>query len=80
MINPNYLPGYYAPSPDGKTYLLFLRGGQLMAQAFDVGKEAVSGEPVFSAGPLQYASPSFSASENGVLIFRRTQGGRARLT
>jgi serine/threonine protein kinase/Tol biopolymer transport system component len=79
MINPNSL-GHYAPSRDGKTYLLFIRGNQLMAQPFDAGKAAVSGEPVFIAEPLQSGGPTFSASENGVLIFRRSWGGQAQLT
>src|SRR5262249_23026018 len=44
MINPDSA-GYYVASPEGKTYLLFLRGGQLMAHPFDGGKVALSGEP-----------------------------------
>jgi len=69
--------GRYAASQDGKAYLLFLRTGQLMAQPFDAGAAVLSGEPVPIAEPLQSGSgPSLSASENGVLIFRRSQGGR----
>jgi len=68
--------GYYATSREGKAYLLFLRRDQLMAQPFDAGTAAVSGEPVSVAEPLQAGVPSFSASENGVLIFRRSRGGR----
>jgi Tol biopolymer transport system component len=71
--------GYYAPSRQGKAYLLFLRGNQLIAQPFDAGTAAVSGEPVPIAEPLQ-TGPTFSASENGVLIFRRGLGALARLT
>jgi hypothetical protein len=37
------------------------------------------GEPASIAEPLQIGGPSFSASENGVLIFRRCPAG-ARLT
>jgi Tol biopolymer transport system component len=47
-----------------------------MAQLFDGRTAAVSGEPVSVAEPLQAGVPSFSASENGVLIFRRSRGGR----
>jgi hypothetical protein len=71
--------GYYAPSGKGKGYLLFLRGNQLMAQPFDSGTAAVSGEPVPIAEPLQ-TGPTFSASENDVLIFRRALVAQARLT
>ena len=71
--------GYYVPSRQGKAYLLFHRGNQLMAQPFDAGTSAVSGEPVLIAVPLQ-PGPTFSASENGVLIFRRGLRGQARLT
>jgi Tol biopolymer transport system component/predicted Ser/Thr protein kinase len=78
MINPES-PGLYAPSREGKAYLLFLRHNQLMAQPFDAGTSAVSGEPVLIAEPLQ-PGPTFSASENGVLIFRRGLGAQARLT
>jgi hypothetical protein len=75
MVNPDS-PGLYAPSREGKEYLLFLRRDQLMAQPFDAGTAAVRGEPVSIAEPLQPGGPSFSASENGVLIFRRIRGGR----
>jgi Tol biopolymer transport system component len=71
--------GYYVPSRQGKAYLLFHRGNQLMAQPFDAGTAAVSGEPVLIAEPLP-SGPTFSASENGVLIFRRSLGAQARLT
>jgi Tol biopolymer transport system component len=77
MINP-HSPGLYVQTREGKSYLLFLRGGQLMAQSFDAGKEAVRGDPLFIAEPLQNG-PSFSVSENGVLIFRHSRSGRAHL-
>jgi len=78
MPNP-IVVGHYAPSRQGKAYLLFLRGNQLMAQPFDAGGAAVSGEPLPIAEPLQ-TGPTFSASKNGVLIFRRGLGGQAQLT
>jgi Tol biopolymer transport system component len=80
LLMPNPIAvGYYAPSRQGNAYLLFLRGNQLMAQAFDAGTAAVSGEPVPIAESPQ-AGPTFSASETGVLIFRRSLGAQARLT
>jgi serine/threonine protein kinase/Tol biopolymer transport system component len=76
FLMPNSEPlGYYAPARDGKAYLLFLRREQLMAQRFDVGSAALKGEPVSIAEPLQSGGPFFSASENGVLILRRSRGG-----
>jgi serine/threonine protein kinase len=77
MPSPNPL-AYYASSSQGKAYLLSFRGNQLMAQPFDTGTAAVSGEPVPIAEPLQ-PGPSVSASENGVLIFRRDLGAQSRL-
>ena len=49
-----------------------------MAQQFDAGTTALSGEPVPIAEPLE-RGPTFSASENGVLIFRRDLGAQSRL-
>jgi serine/threonine protein kinase/Tol biopolymer transport system component len=79
MINPDS-PGLYATSQEGKAYLLFLRRDQLIAQPFDAKAAALSGEPLAIAAPLQTGGLSFSASENGVLIFRHSQGGRTQLT
>jgi Tol biopolymer transport system component len=78
ILNPDS-PGLCVPSPDGKGYLLFPRRGQLLARPFDLRTAAVSGEPAFVAEPLS-PGPTFSASENGVLIFRRSRGRRAQLT
>jgi Tol biopolymer transport system component len=75
MIYPDS-PGRYAQSRDGKAYLLFVRRDRLVAQPFDTGTAAVSGEAVTIAEPVR----SFSASENGVLIFRRSRVRRAQLT
>jgi dipeptidyl aminopeptidase/acylaminoacyl peptidase len=50
-----------------------------MAQRLDIGTGTVSGEAV-SIAELVQGNASFSASENGVLIFRRGQGGRGQLT
>jgi serine/threonine protein kinase len=68
--------GNYAAAREGKAYLMFFRRNQLMAQPFDAGTAVLSGEPMSIAEPLQAGGPSFSASENGVLIFRRGQGWR----
>ena len=49
-------------------YLLFVRGGSLMAQAFDANRGALTGTP-----PVQIASaisPQVLASENGRLLYR----------
>jgi Tol biopolymer transport system component len=50
-----------------------------MAQPFNPQTATLSGEPVLIAEPLQIG-PSFSSSENGVLIFRRSRGTRSQLT
>jgi len=56
-------------------YLLFLRAGVLLAQAFDLGTRRVSGEPkaiarhVPSFGPTGAAD--FSVSQRGVLAYQR---------
>jgi Tol biopolymer transport system component len=71
-------PGLYAPTREGKAYLLYLLRGQLMAQPFDTATAAFSGDPESLAEGLQ-PGPSFSVSKNGVLVFRRSRGGRAQL-
>jgi Tol biopolymer transport system component/predicted Ser/Thr protein kinase len=73
-------PGLYAQSREGKAYLLFIRRNQLMAQPFDAGAAALSGEPLSIAEPIQSGGAAFSASENGVLIFRRSRSGPVQLT
>jgi Tol biopolymer transport system component len=62
-----------AYAPPG--YLLFVRGGALMAQAFDAGKLRLTGEAASVAqdlgtisAPLAYAA--FSASRTGILCYR----------
>ena len=62
----------YAPSRDGG-YLLFSRGGNLMAQPFDAGKLRLSGDPFPVAEQVGYDSililGFFSLSQNGVLVY-----------
>lgn len=64
------VPAIYA-SPG---YLLFHRGGSLMAQRFDPERLKLSGEaspllPTVSRGNALVAQPAFSASETGVLTY-----------
>jgi eukaryotic-like serine/threonine-protein kinase len=68
-------------------YLLFVRGQTLIAQAFDARKLELRGEAVPIAegveatgeiGPTAYAP--FSASGNGVLVYRTGAGDLAQLT
>ena len=59
-------------SPPG--YLLFIRDGSLLAQAFDAKKMQITGEPVIVAKEVRYfplvAKGVFSVSENGVLAYQ----------
>ena len=61
-----------AYSPPG--YLLFSRGDTLTAQAFDADRLELRGEPFVVAEMARYdpaaSAPDFSASENGVLVYR----------
>jgi len=62
----------YAASTAGG-YLLFVRGGALMAQPFDADKLSLTGEPVRVAEQVRYNLTNgygfFSVSENGVLAY-----------
>ena len=57
-------------------FLLYVREGALVAQAFDSNHGRPHGVPRVIASGLQYFGPtggaSFSASENGVLVYRPT--------
>ena len=79
----------YAPSSgsgsgsgSGMGRLLFLRDGTLMAQPFNTRRLALAGEPVTVAEPVAaYADFGFfSASKNGVLVYRTGGGGDLQLT
>ncbi|MBI5476595.1 MAG: serine/threonine-protein kinase [Ignavibacteriales bacterium] len=54
-------------------YLLFIRESALMAQAFDLKKLEVSGEPVPIVQQIQYdarfSKATFSVSQNGLLMY-----------
>jgi len=65
-------------------HLLFVRGGTLMAQPFDVRALRVHGEAVPLADDVLYPGGTpyadFSVSANGTLAFRRKERVRAQLT
>ena len=70
---PDVSAAVYVPSADssgrsGKGYLLFVRGGTLMAQPFDSQKLEMNGEAVPIAERITLAG--FSASDTGVLSYR----------
>jgi Tol biopolymer transport system component len=54
--------------------LLFVKEGTLLAQAFDLSRLKISGEPVTVAEKLLYFEPTgfadISASDNGVLVYQ----------
>jgi Tol biopolymer transport system component/predicted Ser/Thr protein kinase len=62
----------YAPSSDPALgYLLFVREGSLMAQAFDARRLELAGEAVPIAEDLpDFGRPQFSVSTTGVLAYR----------
>jgi Tol biopolymer transport system component len=70
----------YIPSSGLKTgLLLFIRNETLMAQPFNAGRLELSGEPVTVANQLgSYREFGFfSASTNGILVYRTGSGGGA---
>ena len=66
----------YAPPrrPGDPGYLLFLRGASLMGQPFDPDRLRLAGEPFpIARNVINYGStlsPSFSVSDNGVLVYQ----------
>ena len=60
--------GLYAPPG----WLIFLRNDTVMAQAFDAGKLALSGEPIpiITGAKNLPGSRRFSVSENGILVWQ----------
>jgi hypothetical protein len=63
----------FVPAPEGDSgKILFLREGTLLAQSFDLRKLVLSGEPVPVAEQVAnfIGSGQFSASKNGVLVYR----------
>ena len=63
--------GIYAAGPGGKSYLLWLRGGALVAQEFDPGPLKLAGEPHAVAEPVGrvLGQALAAASANGVLLY-----------
>jgi hypothetical protein len=72
-----------ASSGDGKDYLLWLRGGTLLAQEFDTGALKLRGEPHAIAGPIPSTGApggmSVSASTSGQLLYDAS-GSPSQLT
>jgi Tol biopolymer transport system component len=66
----------YAPGGDGKNYLLWLRGGALVAQELDVNALKLLGEPRPVADPVDGAGVNgqinVAASANGLLLYSST--------
>jgi eukaryotic-like serine/threonine-protein kinase len=63
----------YAPVPDGKEYLLWLRGNTLLAQQFDSRALRLSGEPRAVAQPVSmnsWGQMNVSVSTTGNLLYR----------
>ena len=69
--NPNAL---YATGTDGTDYLLWQRGGTLMAQVFDSHALKVIGEPRVIATEGDDSRLLFSVSDTGVLAYAPTRG------
>jgi len=68
----------------GPGYALYLRGATLMARAIDPANGRLKGDPVPFAGPVERPIGSvevgtFSASDNGVLAFRRSRASDFRM-
>jgi eukaryotic-like serine/threonine-protein kinase len=75
-------PAYVPFSGGGSGQLLFMRNRTLLAQPFDARRLEVTGEPVPLAervGAFQ-GYGYFSASTNGVLVYRSDAGGVSQLT
>jgi Tol biopolymer transport system component/predicted Ser/Thr protein kinase len=63
----------YAPGGDGKSYLLWLRGGVLVAQVFDAGTLKLEGEPYPVADPVAktglLGQMNAAVSADGLLLY-----------
>jgi hypothetical protein len=75
-IDQQILTGEHPAIYAGPGYLLFLRGNTLTAQAIDPVNGRLRGDPTAIAGPIATAAGitdqlgAFSASDNGVLVYR----------
>ncbi|SPE37565.1 Serine/threonine protein kinase [Candidatus Sulfopaludibacter sp. SbA6] len=72
-------PASYVPNPAGGGWMLYISGTQLVARPFDPGKAEFTGEAAVVVDPLSNG-PSWSASDNGLLAFRRGRGFQSQLT
>ena len=82
LVATTHEPAYVPFSGSGSEELLFMRDKTLMAQPFDAGRLELTGEPVPLAeqvGSIQ-GYGYFSASTNGVLVYRSDAGGVSQLT
>ena len=70
---PTETNGLYAPGSDGKGYLLWLRGGTLVAQEFDPSTPRIAGEPHPLADPLARIGingpMAVAVSTGGILLY-----------
>jgi hypothetical protein len=75
---------YYAASPDGGGYLVFLREGTLMAQGFDTASMQLIGDAVpIAEGVDSFAAANyglFSVSDTGTLVYRTGAAAKLALT
>jgi serine/threonine protein kinase/Tol biopolymer transport system component len=78
-LAPDYSSAAWTRSTEGE-YLLFVRGGALMAQPLDTDKLRLTGEPVSIVEEVRYNRENghgyFSVSESGVLVYEQRGAGR----
>jgi Tol biopolymer transport system component/tRNA A-37 threonylcarbamoyl transferase component Bud32 len=83
FLFPTETGALFAPGGDGRDYLLWLRGGTLLAQEFDSGALKMRGEPHPIAGPILSSGTigtiPVSASANTHLLYDAS-GSPSRLT
>jgi hypothetical protein len=74
----------YVPSSGSRPgSLLFVSGGTLIAQPFDVGKLVLTGEKAVLAPEVRYhrwREPGFSVSANGILLYQAGTAENRRFT
>jgi eukaryotic-like serine/threonine-protein kinase len=82
LLSTAYGPVFAPSTATGSDRLLFLRDGALMTQLFDPRRLELRGEPdtVTDHIGFFYSFGFFSASTNGVLVYRTGGGGASRLT
>jgi predicted Ser/Thr protein kinase len=73
LVVPTETNGLYAPGGDGKEYLLWLRGGTLVAQELDLSTLKLTGEPHLVADPVArvgvVGQMNVAVSSGGILLF-----------